>query len=285
MPPALVGLTVVAAATSVPELAVSLMAAIRGSSDIAVGNVVGSNIANITLILGLGAIIAPLAIGGNVIKFEYPVLAIVTFQCLVLAHDGILGRLDGVLMIAIYVLFTVYTIILVRGKMTPREAEALSEEAESLTKGESGISAAIRYTTAGIVLLGVGAQCTVTGAIDIAKYLGMSDRIVGLTIVAVGTSLPEITATILSTLRGRSDVAIGNAIGSNLFNILVILGFTAVFNPIGVSPDIIASDNWWMLGTTLLLYPLMITSLTISRFEGWLLISTYLVYTSLLVFL
>lgn len=284
MPPALVGLTVVAAATSVPELAVSVMAAIHGSSDIAVGNVVGSNIANITLILGLGAVIAPLAISGNVIKLEYPVLAIVTFQCLVLANDGILGRLDGILMLAIYVLFTVYSVSLVRAKMTPNEAEALSEEAEGLGSPEPRVATMIGYTSVGVALLGIGAQFTVTGAIDIAKFLGMSDRVVGLTIVAVGTSLPEITATVLSTLRGRSDVAVGNAIGSNLFNILVILGLTAVLKPIGVSPEIIASDNWWMLGTSLLLFPLMFTSLKISRLEGVALMLTYIVYASLLVF-
>jgi cation:H+ antiporter len=138
------------------------------------------------------------------------------------------------------------------------------------------------YTLAGIVLLGIGAQCTVTGAIDIATYLGMSDRVVGLTIVAVGTSLPEITATILSTIRGRSDVAVGNAIGSNLFNILVILGTTALIKPIGVSPEIVASDNWWMLGTSLLLFPLMFTARKISRGEGALLLGTYVLYTVLL---
>lgn len=284
MPPALVGLTVVAAATSIPELAVSVMAAIRGSSDIAVGNVVGSNIANITLILGLGAVIAPLAISGNMIKLEYPILAIVTFQCLVLANDGVLGRLDGSLMLVIYLLFTVYSVSLVRAKITASEVEALTEEAQELTAPEPRLNLVIGYTLAGIALLAIGAQLTVTGAIDIAKLLGMSDRVVGLTIVAVGTSLPEITATILSTIRGRSDLAVGNAIGSNLFNILVILGFTAILKPIGVSPEIIASDNWWMLGTSLLLFPLMFTSLKISRFEGVVLVLTYLAYVSLLVF-
>lgn len=282
MPPALVGLTVVAAATSVPELAVSLMAAIRGSSDIAVGNVVGSNIANLTLIIGIGAAIAPMAIGGNVIKLEYPVLAIVTFQAVVLAQDGLIGRLDGALMLAIYVLFTLYCVSLVRAGMTPQEASALGEEAESVTSAAPTVASAVAYTLAGVVLLGIGAQCTVTGAIEIAKYLGMSDRVVGLTIVAIGTSLPEITATVISTLRGRSDVAVGNAIGSNLFNTLVILGVTGLVKPIGVAPEIVASDNWWMLGTSLLLFPLMFTSRKISRGEGALLLGTYSLYTVLL---
>lgn len=282
MPPALVGLTVVAAATSVPELAVSLLAAIRGSSDIAVGNVVGSNIANLTLILGVGAIITPLMIGGNVIKLEYPVLAIVTFQCLVLAEDGLIGRLDGLLMLAIYVLFTIYSVSLVRAKMTPQEASALKDEAESIVTDEPNTLYAAGYTGAGVVLLALGAHITVSGAVDIARFLGMSDRVVGLTIVAVGTSLPEITATVMSALRGHTEVAVGNAIGSNLFNILVILGLTGLLQPIGVAPEIIASDNWWMLGTSLLLFPLMFTSLRISRLEGCLLLAAYASYTVLL---
>lgn len=282
MPPALVGLTVVAAATSVPELAVSLLAAIRGSSDIAVGNVVGSNIANLTLILGMGAIITPLLIGGNVIKLEYPVLAIVTFQCLVLAEDGLIGRLDGMLMLAVYILFTVYSVSLVRTKMTPQEASALKDEAESIVTDEPNTLYAAGYTGAGVVLLALGAHITVSGAVDIARFLGMSDRVVGLTIVAVGTSLPEITATVMSALRGHTEVAVGNAIGSNLFNILVILGLTGLLQPIGVAPEIIASDNWWMLGTSLLLFPLMFTSLRISRLEGCLLLAAYASYTVLL---
>lgn len=282
MSPALVGLTIVAAATSVPELAVSLAAAIKGSSDIAVGNVVGSNIVNISMILGVAALISGLAIGGRTIKLEYPVLALITFLFIVVSRDGLVDRMDGVLFIIIYVLFTTYMVGLVRKEMTPDEEAQFSREAAELGAGAIGSGRAAALIATGIALLWAGAEVTVAGAIDIAKALGMSDRVVGLTIVAVGTSLPEIVASVISSMRGRDDVAVGNLLGSNLFNILIILGLTAVIKPTGVNPEIIASDNWWMLGVTLLIFPIMYTQLRVSRGEGLLLCGAYGVYVALL---
>jgi len=280
--PAVVGLTVVAAVTSVPELAVSLSEALRGSSDIAVGNVVGSNITNASLILGLGAVIAGLSIAGQTIRLEYPVLVAVTYLFIVVSGDGLISRLDGSLFVLLFVLFTLYLVGLVRDRMNQVEQEEFSAEVKEIERAEPSRKAAIGYTLAGVVLLWGGAELTVVGAVDLASLLGMSDRVIGLTVVAVGTSLPEIVATVISSVRGRDDVAVGNVIGSNLFNILIILGVTSLIRPISVNPAIISSDNWWMLGGTLLLFPIMRSGFRISRREGVLLMGAYVVYVGIL---
>ncbi|MFM1846644.1 MAG: hypothetical protein RL417_118, partial [Pseudomonadota bacterium] len=246
------------------------------------GNVVGSSIANITLILGAAALIGGLAIGGRTIKLEYPVLALITWAFIVLAKDGSIDRFDGSLLLIIYLLFTVYMVSLVRGQMTVAEEAEFAAETEKAGGAASGFSAASAYLIAGIALLWGGAEVTVAGAIDIAKALGMSDRVVGLTIVAIGTSLPEIVASVISSIKGRDDVAVGNLIGSNLFNVLVILGITALVKPIGINPEIISWDNWWMLGVTLLIFPLMYSHLRISRAEGGILVGSYTVYIAVL---
>jgi cation:H+ antiporter len=285
--PAVIGLTVVAAGTSVPELAVSATAALQGKTDIAVANVVGSNIFNITVILGLCAMTCPLAITGNTIKLEYPVLALVTLLCLVIAQDGQINRLDASLCLAVYVGFTAYLVGLVREQVTASEARNLGAEVKELaptTPGEPRPRAAISVllVCAGVALLAGGAHATVTGAVQLARLLGWSERLIGLTIVSAGTGLPEVVASLVSSVRGRSDVAIGNVIGSNLFNILGILGLGAMAAPLPVQPELFASDCIWMLGVTLLLFPVMFTGTRINRWEGALLLGAYGVYLTML---
>ena len=218
----------VAAGTSVPELAVSGIAAYQGKPDIAVANVVGSNIFNIAFILGLCALIRPLAITGNTIRLEYPVLALVTLLCLVIAQDGEINRLDASLCLAVYVGFTAYLVSLVRQQVTAAEAQELKAEVKELTPSEKRPRAwvCVALVSGGVVLLAGGAHATVTGASELARLLGWSERVIGLTIVSIGTGLPEVVASLVSSVRGRSDVAIGNVIGSNLFNILAILGLS-----------------------------------------------------------
>jgi cation:H+ antiporter len=281
--PAVIGLTVVAAGTSVPELAVSGVAAARGSSDIAVANVVGSNIFNIAVILGLCAAIRPLAITGNTTKLEYPVLALVTLLCLVIVQDGEVNRLDAVLCIAIYIGFTAYLVNLVREQMSATETREMKAEVQEL-KPEDGprLGASLGYLAVGIAFLAGGAEFTVRGASDLARLLGWSDRLIGLTIVSVGTGLPEVVASLVSLYRGRTDIAIGNVIGSNLFNILGVLGICGLLAPLPVPPGLIASDCWWMLGITLALFPLMYSGLRIARWEGVLLLAAYGAYLALL---
>jgi cation:H+ antiporter len=279
--PAVIGLTVVAAGTSVPELAVSALAAARGSADIAVGNVVGSNIFNITFILGLCAVIRPLAITGNTIKLEYPVLALVTLQCLVICQDGEVNPLDAALLLAVYAGFTAYLVSLVRRQMNENELQEFRSEVKELAQPAGRRPRAwlsLALLAGGVALLAGGAHATVTGAVGLAQLLGLSERVIGLTIVSAGTGLPEVVTSLVSSLRGRDDVAIGNVIGSNLFNVLGILGLSALVAPLPVAPGIVAGDNWWMLGVTLLLFPLMFTGLRINRWEGTLLLATYGAY-------
>ncbi len=278
--PAVIGLTVVAAGTSVPELAVSASAAYQGKPDMAVANVVGSNIFNIAAILGLCALVRPMAITGNTIRLEYPVLALVTMMCVVMAQDGQISRLDAALFLAVYVSFTAYLVNLVRQQVTAVENQELQEEVTKLTPSEKNPRAwvCLALVSAGAALLAAGAHSTVVGASELARLLGMSERVIGLTIVSVGTGLPEVVASLVSSIRGRSDVAIGNVIGSNLFNILGILGISAMVAPLPVQAALIASDCWWMLGITLLLFPLMFTKLQVSRWEGGVLMAVYCVY-------
>ena len=282
--PAVIGLTVVAAGTSVPELAVSGIASYQGKTDIAVANVVGSNIFNITVILGLCALVLPTPITGNTIKLEYPVLALVTLLCLVLARDGTFHRLDGILCVAIYIVFTAYTVRLVRQQMTVSETREMREQVSELVV-ESACPrswVSVLLLLVGIVLLAGGAHATVTGAADLARLLGLSERVIGLTIVSAGTGLPEVVASLVSSVRGRSDIAIGNVIGSNLFNILGTLGISSIVSPLAVQPELVAMDFWWMLGVTFVLFPIMFTRLRISRMEGLFLLAIYVTYLAIL---
>lgn len=283
--PAVIGLTVVAAGTSVPELAVSGIAAYQGKTDLAVANVFGSNIFNVLVIVGLCAVVRPIIFTGNTVRLEYPVLAIVTLLCLAITQDGSFNRLDAVLCLAIYIGFTAYLVSLVREQVSASEAKELKAEVRELKTGNQpprlGISLA--FVAAGIVMLAGGAHATVTGASDLARMFGWSERLIGLTIVSIGTGLPEVVASLVSSIRGRSDLAVGNVIGSNLFNTLIIPGVSALFAPLAVAPGLIASDGWWMLGATLVLVPFMLTGRCISRLEGAVLLAIYGVYLGLLI--
>ncbi|MBM4069081.1 MAG: calcium/sodium antiporter [Planctomycetes bacterium] len=282
--PAVIGLTVVAAGTSVPELAVSASAALRGSSDISVGNVVGSNIFNIAFILGLSALVRPLIITGNTIKLEYPVLALVTLMCVAVCQDGLINRVDASLLVAVYIGFTVYLVALVRQEMTAAEAKEYAGEVKDLSLGQRTPHARVSlfYIAAGVALLAAGSQATVLGAVEVARIAGVSERVIALTIVSAGTGLPEAVTALVSSYRGRDEVAIGNVIGSNLFNILMVLGVNAAIMPLPVDAAIVASDNWWMLAVTVLIFPLMFTGRRINRWEGALLLAIYAAYLSML---
>lgn len=282
--PAVIGLTVVAAGTSVPELAVSGIAAMQGNVDIAVANVVGSNIFNATVILGLCALIRPYEIVGNTIRLEYPVLVLVTLLAVDIAYDRAINRLDAILCLAIYFGFTAYLVGLVRAQVTAAEVKELKAEVDELTpaKKKPKVWVCMSLLIAGVACLAVGAQSTVSGAVQLARLLGLSERIIGLTIVSAGTGLPEVVASIVSSIRGRSDVAVGNVIGSNLFNILGILGISALVSPLPVQPELVASDCWWMLGVTLLLFPIMFTGARVNRWEGAVLLAVYGTYLALL---
>lgn len=278
--PAIIGLTVVAAGTSVPELAVSALASVKGQTDLAVGNVVGSNLFNLLVILGISALVRPLVLGGNTIRLEYPVLVLVTLMSLAITQDGGINRLDAALLLSVYIGFTAYVVSLVREQMNAVEMREYGAAVRGLetSHAPSGLPGLLAQVGGGIALLGIGAQATVTGAVALATSFGVSERVIGLTILAAGTSLPEVVTSLVAVARGRDDVAIGNVIGSNLFNLLGILGLSAAIAPLAVHPTIVGSDNWWLLGATLLIFPLMVTGARIGRVEGALLLSAYGVY-------
>jgi cation:H+ antiporter len=278
--PAVIGLTVVAAGTSVPELAVSAIAAFKGSNDIAIANVVGSNIFNITLIVGLCAIIRPFSITGNTLRLEFPVLMIATLSCVAFVQDFEISRWEAALFLAFYIGFTAYIVRLVRRQLTASESKSLTEEVDELksTASKPSIWRGGLLVVVGIALLGLGAQFTVDGASQLARLWGWSERLIGLTIVSAGTGLPEVVASAVSSLRGRSDVAIGNIIGSNLFNILVILGLTGVITPLPVQSALVGSDCWWMLAVTAIMIPIIFNGRRIQRWEGVAFLGLYGVY-------
>jgi cation:H+ antiporter len=279
---AVIGLTVVAAGTSVPELAVSVLAGISGNVDIAVGNVVGSNILNVTVILGVATLIMPLVVGGNIIKLEYPVMLLVTLLGVVVMGDGVVGRLDAVLLLATYIGFVTYLVSIVRERMLQAETLQINAEVDALappSEGQADPLKASLLVGLGIIFLGLGAELTVRGAVEIGRWLGLSERVIGLTIVAFGTSLPEVVTSIVAALRGRDDVALANIVGSNLFNITVILGLSAMVSPLVVSLQIISYDLWWMLAVATFLFPCMRSGLRISRIEGAILAALGVGYT------
>jgi len=281
--PAVIGLTVVAAGTSVPELAVSLVAAGDGRTDLVVGNVVGSNIFNLTVVVGLASLIRPATIGGTTISLEYPVLLLVTLGFAALADHNTITRFDGIFLVACYVAFTAYAVSLVRGQLSAAERQELTAETQSRTPiGRRPWLVSLALIIAGAALLALGADRTVAGAVTIGQALGMSDRVIGLTIVGIGTGLPEIVTSAMASFRGHSDVAVGNVVGSNLFNMLVILGLTAAVRPLPVDPAILASDRWWMLAVTALVYPVLIRGRRVDRWESLMLLVAYGAYLTLL---
>lgn len=282
--PAVIGLTVVALGTSLPELVVSVIASLGGQPDLSVGNVVGSNICNITLILGLTAAIRPLPLRGNVVKVEWPIMFLASVIALVWSRDYEISRVESVILLVLLVLVVANAIRLSRGEMAGPEAEQLTEEVAELIPRTPARAAAIAaaLTLAGIGLLVVGGKWLVDGAVALAALAGMSERVIGLTIVAVGTSAPEIATSVAAALKGRSDIAVANLIGSNIMNVFGILGVAGAIAPLRVSPAMLHSDMWWMVGTAVLLFLLMRAKLRISRVDGGVLLGAYGVYLALL---
>lgn len=277
VPALVVGLTVVAFGTSLPELLVSLDAALKGASDISVGNIVGSNIANIGLILGIAGMIFPLVFHVRLIRREIPIVIGASLLMTVLALDGTLGQLDGVIMLVGFVGFNV---LMYRVTQQERQAGELTDV--DLAEGDDDPTPVNRprellRVLAGLVVLVIGARLTVDGAVAIAQALGISQLFIGLTLVAVGTSLPELATSVVAAMRRESDIAVGNVIGSNIFNILFILGLTSVISPIAVSEEVIRFDLPIMLGFALILYPFARNE-EVSKREAFVLLAGYVAF-------
>jgi cation:H+ antiporter len=275
--PLVVGLTVVAFGTSTPELAISLDAALRGSPDIAVGNVVGSNIANVLLILGLSALVAPLIVARQLIRLDVPVMVLISGLVLFLAMDGRLARWEGLLLVGLGVLYTVALI-----RIGLRDGARVGDDIDAAPAGAWWLNALLILV--GLALLILGARWLVEAAVTIATGLGVSELVIGLTVVAVGTSMPEIATSILATLRGQREIAVGNVIGSNIFNLLVVLGATASLSPagVGVSDAAIRFDLPVMTAVAVACLPIFFTGHCIRRWEGALFLGYYVAYTAYL---
>lgn len=270
--PLVVGLTVVAFGTSSPELLVSLKAAVDGNSTIALGNVIGSNIANIALILGIAALIRPLQVHANVIKREIPIMIGSSVLLILFLLNGTLGFAEGLIFIILLIAYTVISIII-----SLKENKEIENEFEEGLKSKLNVPLSVLFIVFGLALLFFGADLFLKGAIALAKILNVSDAIIGLTVVAVGTSLPELFTSIVATIRNKSDIAVGNAVGSNIFNILSILGISAMIVPIK-SEEMSFLDFGVMLAAALILLPLSYTGFRINRLEGALLLVGYSVY-------
>jgi len=278
--PLVIGLTVVAYGTSTPELVVSAKAALSGQSGIALGNVVGSNIFNVLFILGLSACLLPLVVSRPLIWREVPIMIGASLLAGILSLDGRIGRLEGVLFLILLGAYTIYQISQARGDPHPEEAVPAPAAGQ-----RSSLAFNAALITAGLIMLGLGARWMVDAAVVIAKNLGVSDLIIGLTIVAAGTSLPEVATSILATLRGQRDLAVGNVVGSNIYNLLGVLGLAAVLGPIGVpvDPSALRFDIPMMIVTALACLPIFLTGHRIDRWEGAFFLFAYAAYVIYLI--
>lgn len=290
--PMVVGLTIVSIGTSAPELFASVSAAISGSPGLALGNVIGSNIANITLVLGVTALIYPIPVYRSMLYFDVSIMVGITLLTILLAYDTHLSRFDGVLLLLTIVGFTatlIYRSRLAKKRAAKVAALAKHQSDATIVQTEKEVQELAVYSAKGypyligMVLLGCvglyfGAEWFVGGAKAIAQSFNISDYVIGVTIVALGTSVPELVASIIASLRRQTDISVGNLIGSNIFNLGLVLGSTATISPLDVESRILNTDVWWMLGVAVILFPLIMLRLKISRLAGMLLLLVYGTY-------
>ena len=265
-----VGLTVVALGTSMPEFVVSLNGALSGVDSVSVGNIVGSNLANILLVLGIACVITPMEADVSTIKVDMPVLITLSLLFVLFCIDGLLASWEALVMLVLFTAYMTYQI------MNRKEAGAADIDFDSIEKGH--LIRNLLFSTGGIIALVLGGNFTVKGAVELAHILGISELIIGLTIVAIGTSLPELFTSVIAAVRHEHEISIGNVIGSNLFNIAFVLGVVPLISPLKISERIIAFDNWFMLGITILLALIVWLSKKISRLTGILFLALYLFF-------
>jgi cation:H+ antiporter len=282
--PLVVGLTVVAMGTSAPEMAVSVDAALSGSVDVAVGNVVGSNIFNVLFILGVSALIVPLAVHAQIVRQEVPIMIAATLLFIVMALDGRISFGEAVVLLAALLAYTAF--LIVQSRRASRETlDEFASEIPPPASWDKHWSVQILAVLGGLALLILGADLLVGAATSFARAMGVSDLVIGLTIVAAGTSLPEVAASLMAALRGERDIAVGNVVGSNIFNLLGCLGFAGVVAPDGlvVAVELLRIDIWILLAAMLACIPVFAYRHEIRRWQGALLLVSYISYTTWLV--
>ena len=282
--PLVIGLTVVAFGTSAPELGVSLQAAFTGNPEVAVGNVVGSNIINVLLILGASALVTPLVVSSQLIRLDVPLMVVASLCMWAMSADGCVQRWEGTLMFGALIVYIVYCIRKSRSEHQDVQDEFAEEYAQSVS-GFRGLMIQFGLIIAGLALLGLGSNWLVQGASTIATWFGVSKLVIGLTVVAFGTSLPEAVTSVVASFRGQRDIAVGNVVGSNLFNILCVLGLTSAVSPTGVaiSPEALAFDIPVMVAVAVMCLPIFLTHGVICRWEGGVFLMYYFLYTTYVV--
>lgn len=284
--PLVIGLTIVAFGTSAPEMAVSVGAAFAGQADLALGNVVGSNIFNVLLILGLSALVTPLLVNQQLVRLDVPLMIVASFLVLLFGLDGNIGRLEGAVLFAGILIYTVFLVFQSRKETNT----AVRAEYEG-QYGDKDTDGSIHYLRDGALILGglfllvLGSQWLVDSAITIAQYFGVSELVIGLTIVAAGTSLPEMATSVVASIRGERDIAVGNIVGSNLFNLLSVLGVSSIVSPSGIVVPVaaISFDIPVMIGVALMCLPIFFSGYVISRWNGTLFLFYYVAYTAYLI--
>ncbi|SUB24679.1 calcium/sodium antiporter [Avibacterium avium] len=286
MSPLLIGIVIIGFGTSAPEIIVSALSALNHSPGIALGNAYGSNITNIALILGVTAMIKPIMVNSQVLKKELPVLMLVTLLSALLIYDATISRLDAMILLAVFTLYMGWTI----WQGTRHSGDSLEQDIsdELKEKSQMPLKTAVLWLVIGLALLMASSQLLVWGAVNIATYLGVSDLIIGLTIVAIGTSLPELAASIMAARKNELDLAVGNIIGSNLFNTLAVVGIAGAISPIQATPEVFSRDMLVMIALTGLLflfgYGFKGKNGRINRVEGLVLFLCYVAYNSLLIY-
>ncbi len=286
IPPILIGLTVVAVGTSTPELAVGIDAALQGNGSLAVGNIAGTNIFNILFILGLSAAFLPLAMEMRTLRFDLPVMTVAAGALLAMAWDGILTRVEGAILVGAAIIYTAAVIRRARRESRAVRLEFAKEYAIPTSRCESGkVASNLAGLGLGIVVIVVGAEWLVDGAVEVARIMGVSDAFIGLTVVAIGTSAPELVTTVISTLRQERDIAVGNLLGSSIYNVLLILGITALVPSQGIEVEavLIYIDLPVMVATTIACVPIFISGRRITRLEGMMFVGAYVAYLTYLI--
>ncbi len=279
--PLVIGMTILAMGSSAPEMMVSATAALDGKTNTAVGNVLGSNIANIALILGITAIIKPLSISSPVLRREFPLMIAVTLLAGAIMWNNHLGFYEGVLLFGLFAVFILAMLKISRNEQKNNDV-LLTEQESEVPEGVSNPKAIV-WVVIGLILLPISAQLLVDNAVVIAKYFGMSDLVIGLTIIAIGTSLPELAASLAGVLKGEDDMAVGNIVGSNVFNILAVMGIPGILNPSMLSEHAMGRDFWVMLGVSIMLVIMALgKSRSINRIEGSILFVSFLAYQTYL---
>ena len=280
-----VGLTVVAFGTSAPEVAVSVGAVLNGQVDIAIGNVVGSNIFNVLFILGISALIAPLIVNIQLIKQEVPIMIAASLALLLMILDGKLAFWEAGVLLAALVVYTTFLVIQSRKQTAAAGNGEFDDEVDMSSTWDRHWSVQVLLIIGGLVLLVLGSRWLVEAAVTTAKMLGVSDLVIGLTIVAAGTSLPEVATSVTAAIKGQRDIAVGNVVGSNTFNILGCLGLSGLMAPAGlaVAPSIVSFDIWVMLAVAVACLPIFITGREIARWEGAVFVGYYVAYTAYLI--